>query len=445
MFTQLLTNERLLKALDTLNFNTPTPVQAESIPHIISGSDILASAKTGSGKTAAFLLPMLQRFMDSPEPNLGCRALILVPTRELAQQTYQQFKQLASYSQVTACVICGGEDFKYQKALLRKNPEIIIATPGRLLEHLSKNSTDFNDLAFLVLDEADRMLDMGFSDDVMTIANQCNDKKQTLLFSATLQHKAVAALATSILNNPVSLQMDAPDTAHSDIQHQMMFIDDQKHKQQVLTWLLANQTFDKALVFTNTKAEAQRLTGLLKYHKFQVSCLHGDMEQAQRKQVIQAFRRSSNHVLIATDVAARGLDIPGVDCVVQYDMSRSSEDYVHRSGRTGRAGSKGLCIVFIGSRDWDNKARCENALGIKLKKRSAGPVEAKYQGPKKVKKSGKAAATKKRKPATTSKTKSTKPKSKSSSNTTTQTKQKSAVRKAGRLGDGTAAFTLKKP
>ncbi len=467
MFNALLTNERVLKALESLNLNEPTPVQAESIPLILAGKDLLASAKTGSGKTAAFLLPMLQRFIDEPRPLLGCRALILVPTRELAQQIYQQLKKLASFSQISGCVVCGGEDFKYQASLLRKNPEVIIATPGRMLEHLNRNSTDFKDLEYLILDEADRMLDMGFTEDVQAIADKCTPDRQTLLFSATLQHQAVARLADDLLKDPAKLQIDAQDEGHSDIRHELMFVDDLKHKQQLLTWLLANQSFEKALVFTNTKAEAQRLAGLLKYHKLNVCSLHGDMEQAQRNQVTQAFRKGHTTIMIATDVAARGLDIPGIDCVIHYDMSRASEDYVHRSGRTGRAGKTGLSIAFIGKSDWDNKARCESALGIKFKKRSGEALEAKYQGPKKIKKSGKAASTTKRKPkdskdkktknsktgkkittkkATTKKpvTKKNNPNAGEDSKSYASKQKSKPAPKKGALGDGNAPFVLRK-
>ncbi len=367
MFTQLLTNERLLKALDTLNFNTPTPVQAESIPHIISGSDILASAKTGSGKTAAFLLPMLQRFMDSPEPNLGCRALILVPTRELAQQTYQQFKQLASYSQVTACVICGGEDFKYQKALLRKNPEIIIATPGRLLEHLSKNSTDFNDLAFLVLDEADRMLDMGFIADINKIIARLPAQRQNLLFSATLSAD-VRALAKTAIHHAVEISVATESGEQPKIEQWLIAVDKDK-KSALLSHLIQTQQWQQALIFIQTKHGAAKLVSQLEKRGIKAEAIHSGRSQTVRTELLTAFKAGELGFLVATGIAARGLDINQLARVINYDLPDEPDDYIHRIGRTGRAGATGEAISFVSRDDFRNLCNIESRLGQLIARR----------------------------------------------------------------------------
>ncbi len=397
LFTDFPLNSQIFKALEKLGLAQPTPVQQQTIPRALAQKDLLVSAETGSGKTLAFLLPILQRLMENPAPDSATRALILVPTRELARQVFKNAKDLSAFTRVEAGMIMGGQEFKYQKALLRKNPEIVIATPGRLVEHLSQNSADLSDLEVLVLDEADRMLDMGLSEDVLKIAKACRRERQTLLFSATLTHKGVLKVAEQVLNNPETLTLSTPQDKHANITQQVVLADDPAHKERLTNWLLANETYSKALIFTNTKLQAEKLQGLLKFHNHPVGLLHGDMDQDERNQIMTQLRHGAIEVLVATDVAARGLDIRGIDLVINFDMPRNGNDYIHRIGRTGRAGEQGLAITFVAAPDWNLMTSVEHYLQLSFERRKIKSLEARFKGPKKIKTSGKTAATQKRK------------------------------------------------
>ena len=392
-FAQL--HERLRSGLTDLGIIQPTPVQQQAIPAILAGHDVITSAATGTGKSLAFLLPVLHQLMQQPEKPGGCRALIMVPTRELAEQIGQLLKKLRKVTHVEFVQLTGGADFKFQAALLRKNPEVIVATPGRLSDHLRRNSTDLNDLEFWVLDEADRMLDMGFAEDISLAQESARSERQTLLFSATLKHNKVKAIAADLLRDPTTIEAGGTDARAATIKHEYVLTDDAKHKQKALNKLLTTIGERQTLIFTNTKAEANRLRGVLDYYQHQAGCLHGDMTQDQRNQVLRAFRQKKFRVLVATDVAARGLDISGVETVIHFDMARKPEDYIHRAGRTGRAGETGVSIAFIGAPDWDNKARAEHEVGEEFTQRRVPGLEAKYKGPKRIKASGKAAGPKK--------------------------------------------------
>nr|WP_279537209.1 DEAD/DEAH box helicase [Aestuariicella hydrocarbonica] len=377
-----------------MEFTEPTDVQKATIPLALEGRDLVVSSETGSGKTAAFILPTLNRLLQQDAPKSGTRALILTPTRELCRQIVKHCKQLAAFSHLEVNAITGGHDFKYQRAIFRKNPEILVATPGRLKEHLEKGSADFKDLEVLILDEADRMLDMGFTDDVMEIAASCNADRQTLLFSATLDGQQY--LTDSLLRDPETIAIGDHSQANANVQQKIVLTDDEKHKNKLLLKLLETQEYDKAIVFVNTKAQTNKLVGWLKYMQQDVGVLHGDMDQDARNNEMNRLRRGRIKMLIATDVAARGLDIKGIDLVINYDLARNSEDFIHRTGRTGRAGQDGLAISLITQRDWDLMARFERELDIRFDRYSVPGLEAKFKGPKKVKSSGKAAATKKR-------------------------------------------------
>lgn len=424
MFSEIGLHERLLKALNELDFTGFTPVQAQAIPLALQGKDLLISAETGSGKTAAFLLPVMQHLLENDSPLKGTQALVLVPTRELARQVFKHFKALGSFTHLQAEVIIGGDEFKYQKACLRKNPHIVIATPGRLLEHLEKASADLADLEVLVLDEADRMLDMGFSEDVQKIAAACNPLRQSLLLSATLNHRGISPLVAKLMREPETVIVGAARTPLDNIEQQVILADDLKHKEQLLAALLESEKFERAIVFTNTRVQANKLGGLLRYHKQRVGVLHGDMSQVQRDQVMSLFRGSKINVLVATDVAARGLDIKGTDLVVNFDMARNGDDYVHRIGRTGRAGEQGLAIAFIMANEWNLKSGIERYLRVKFKQRKLAGLEGNYKGPKKLKASGKSAGSKKKKTVAENK--------KASPKNTKKARQKTAVKTADR-------------
>ncbi|WP_210396105.1 DEAD/DEAH box helicase [Motiliproteus sediminis] len=397
MFAEYSLHERLLKAVNKLGFEQPTEVQQQVIPAALSGKDLLASAETGSGKTAAYLLPLLQRMVAQDAPNSGTRALILLPTRELARQVLKHFSDLAGFTRIKAGLITGGVEFKFQRAELRKNPEVVIATPGRLLEHLSANSLDLADLEMLVLDEADRMLDMGFADDVMTIADACSSVRQTLLLSATLSPKRMGQVIDKVLRDPVRLLLSGARDQHAQIAQQIVLADDIKHKERLLRRLLEIEQPDKVVVFSNTRAGADKVGSLLRFHGYRAGVLHGDLTQDERNRIMQLMRQGGLQILVATDVAARGLDIKGVNLVINFDMARSGDEHVHRVGRTGRAGEEGLAISLISAREWNLMASVERYLRIKFERRDVPGLEGKYKGPEKLKASGKAVRSGKRK------------------------------------------------
>lgn len=395
LFSELALDERVQKALTELGFEQATPVQAQTLPLAISGQDLLVSAETGSGKTAAFLLPMLNHMHTNRANNTSTRGLILVPTRELAQQVLKECEALARYTWVKAGLIVGGEDYRHQVNTLRKNPDILIATPGRLIEHMKNGNHDFSDLEYLVLDEADRMLDMGFGPDVLSIVEACRVQRQTFLFSATLKPRAVQEMIAQVLREPQRLILNSVKEQHSNIQQQILLADDTAHKERLLIWLLKNEQYDKALVFTNTKARADEFVGKIRVKGLRVGVLHGDMDQRERRHVMNLLKEGKINILIATDVAARGLDIKGVELVINLEMARNGDDYVHRIGRTGRAGEQGLAVSLIGPDEWNRMSGIERYLRLRFEKRTIKELKGSYQGPKKVKSSGKAVGKKK--------------------------------------------------
>ncbi len=392
-------NPKLVKALDKLNITEPTDIQQEAIPVVLDGLDVMASAETGSGKTAAFVLPILERLLAKKAPNSGTRVLILAPTRELARQIHKQTMDLAKFTGIQAGLITGGEEFKVQRAAMRKNPEIIIGTPGRILDHSQQGATEFEDLEFLVLDEADKMLDMGFSDDVIAIANYCSSDRQSLLFSATLQGAGIRHITKTLLKNPEPITLNTYEDAQANIHQSIITADNLEHKEKLTGQLLQNEKYRKAVVFCNTKTQVERLSGLLRYHKLRVGHIHGDIKQDTRNHIMVQFRDGKFDVLIASDVAARGLDVKDVDLVINFDMAQSLEDYIHRIGRTGRAGAEGAAISLITHKDWNLMVTIQTKLGARFDVKTVKNLVAKYQGPQKLKKSGKAASNKKRKPA----------------------------------------------
>lgn len=388
----------LLRAVDKLGFSEATAVQEQAIPAIQTGKDLMVSAQTGSGKTAAFLLPILDRMLASDVPNGSTRVLILLPTRELALQTEKHFKQLATYTYIKCGLIIGGEAFKHQVATLRKNPEVLIATPGRLVDHIEKGTPDFSDLEILVLDEADRMLDMGFAIAMNTIADSCSPQRQNLLFSATLKHKGLGRIST-LLNDPTSIEIGSHREQHSDISQQRVLADDVKHKEKLLAALLQEEAASKAMVFCKTRAQCQQLSNLMRSKKIKAGYLHGEISQNDRKQIMNQFRQGAIQVLVATDLAARGLDIEDVELVVNYTVAQSGDEHVHRVGRTGRAGQQGTAITLVSASEWNTMSSIERYLNIRFENRVVKGLKANYSGPKKVKKSGKAAGSKKKKTA----------------------------------------------
>jgi ATP-dependent RNA helicase SrmB len=393
-FSSLSLAAPLLRAVKKLGFEQPTPVQQQAIPLALVHKDLLVSAETGSGKTAAFLLPTLHHLLTLSSSKPGTRALILAPTRELAQQIFKQCQQLIEFTDLTIGIITGGDDFRLQQNMLRRNTELVIATPGRVLELMEQEIPNFSNLEILILDEADRMLDMGFSEDVLTITKSCNADRQTLLFSATLTHFGVIKMADKILKDHKVVALNTLHDGHRNIEQQIVVADDNDHKQKLLAWLLLNETYDKALVFTNSRIQADLLRGPLRGQKLRVGVLHGEMDQKDRNRMMQLFREGEVKVVVATDLAARGLDIKGINLVINFDVPRNGINYIHRIGRTGRVDELGLTIALVKSTEWNLMSGIERFLKQKFKRRTIKELEGKYKGPKKLKASGKAAGIK---------------------------------------------------
>jgi superfamily II DNA/RNA helicase len=397
VFSQFALHERLLKAVAELKFVEPTPVQAAAIPLALEGHDLRVTAQTGSGKTAAFVLPILNRLMGPSKVRVDIRAVILLPTRELAQQTLKEVERFSQFTFIKSGLITGGEDFKVQAAMLRKVPDILIGTPGRLLEQLNAGNLDLSQVEVLVLDEADRMLDMGFAEDVERLAGECKNREQTLLFSATTGGAGLREMISKILTDPQHLQVNSVSELAAGTRQQIITADHNSHKEKIVHWLLANETYQKAIIFTNTRAMADRLYGRLVALEYKAFVLHGDKDQKDRKLAIDRLKQGGVKILVATDVAARGLDVEGLDMVINFDMPRSGDDYVHRIGRTGRAGGEGLAISLICHGDWNLMSSVERYLKQSFERRVIKEVKGTYVGPKKVKASGKAVGVKKKK------------------------------------------------
>jgi ATP-dependent RNA helicase SrmB len=400
----LIPHPSLQRVLQAQALTSPTQVQERAIPAVLAGRNLLVSAKTGSGKTLAFLLPAIQKLLtEQPANATSTRLLIMTPTRELGRQILKIAEGLLKFTPLKVGLIAGGEELKYQKALLRKNPEIIIATPGRLAELVAHKATDFSALEILVLDEADRMLEMGLAEDVLAIVNTAEGKRQTLLFSATLEQKGLRHLIKQLMQEQPAEEIHIEERSNA-IKQEIVLSDDAKHKEKQLLALLSRSEFAKAIVFTKTKARAAQLDGFLRYHQHAVSVLHGDMSQDDRKRSLDLFRQNRTRILVATDVAARGLDIPGVELVINLDMAQTGDDYLHRIGRTGRAGKEGRAVSLISASEWNLMSSIERYLKLRFDRIEIPGLVASYQGPKKVKSSGKAASTKKKADGKTGKT-----------------------------------------
>ncbi|QYY32491.1 MULTISPECIES: DEAD/DEAH box helicase [Cupriavidus] len=368
-FATLGLDAAILRALSELNYNNPTPVQAQAIPAFLAGRDLLVSSQTGSGKTAAFMLPAIQRISEKPATNRptepakrmkGKRPrpspaqpslLVLTPTRELALQvTEAAAKYGRNLRRIVCASILGGMPYPKQLAALSKMPDILVATPGRLLDHISAGRIDLSALDMLVFDEADRMLDMGFADDIDAIVDATPASRQTLMFSATLDAR-IAQLASRQLKDPQRIEIAAARADQSHIEQRLHFTDDMSHKERLLDHLLRDATLKQAIVFTATKRDADSLAERLSDTGFAAGALHGDMTQGARNRTLTALRRGNLRVLVATDVAARGIDVPDITHVVNFDLPKQAEDYVHRIGRTGRAGRSGVAINLVNHND----------------------------------------------------------------------------------------------
>ncbi len=377
-FSSFELDPKLLRAVDACGFTSPTEIQQQAIPIGLSGQDLMASAQTGTGKTAAFALPALQKLLvPSPANGRGPRVLVLTPTRELAGQVSDSFKQLGRFARLRVATIVGGVAYPPQERLLRGGLDVLVATPGRLIDHMNQGRVDFSRLELLVLDEADRMLDMGFSHDVEHIAAALPDQRQTLLFSATLEGD-VAAVAGKLLRNPARIQVASVRDNHASISQQLHLADDFRHKKALLSHLLENPDLSQAIVFTATKRSADQLAENLAKQGYACAALHGDMRQGSRLRTVEQLRRRKLRFLVATDVAARGLDIKGISHVINFDLPMAAEDYIHRIGRTGRAGATGVATSLVGPDDWDKLARIERLTGRRIEREVIAGLEPRH-------------------------------------------------------------------
>ncbi|MBY7698827.1 DEAD/DEAH box helicase [Vibrio harveyi] len=346
-FADLGIEQPLVETLGGLNIVTPTPVQEKSIPHVLEGKDLLAAAQTGTGKTAAFGLPIIQT-VQQQKRNGTPQALILVPTRELAQQVMDNLTQYSANTDLKIVCVYGGTSIGVQKKKLEEGADILIATPGRLLDHLFNGNVNISKTGILVLDEADRMLDMGFWPDLQRILRRLPQTKQTMLFSATFE-KRIKTIAYKLMDSPVEVEVSPANTTAETVK-QMVYPVDKKRKRELLAYLIGSRNWQQVLVFTKTKQGSDELAKELKLDGIKAVSINGDKSQGARQRALDEFKEGKVRALIATDVAARGLDIQQLEQVINFDMPFKAEDYVHRIGRTGRAGKSGLAVSLM-SRD----------------------------------------------------------------------------------------------
>lgn len=384
LFTDLPLDSRLQKILEEKNFSEVTKVQEQAIPHGLMGKDLLVSSKTGSGKTLAFLIPALQRVLTQKAlSKKDARVLILAPTRELAKQVFNELLPFTKQTGLKPALLVGGENYNDQVKVLKKSPTFVVGTPGRVTDHLFGHSLFLNGLELLIFDEADRMLDLGFSAQLTEI-NKAADhrKRQTLMFSATLHSVHVNELAASLQKKPHRIDIDASDQANTDIQQQFVFSNNLPHKERLLEALLKQEDFEQAIIFSATREDTGRIAELCEKWGFSSAALSGELLQPQRASIMKSFSMKQQKVLVTTDVASRGLDIPTVSMVVNFDLPKTADEYIHRIGRTGRSGNTGNAFSLIGPRDWDSFEKLKQQLKQSFDFTTFEGLEAKFSGKK---------------------------------------------------------------
>ncbi|WP_107850792.1 ATP-dependent RNA helicase SrmB [Oceanimonas marisflavi] len=379
-FEQLELDPILVRALARMGYARPTTIQSQVIPEAMSGRDIMASAPTGTGKTAAFLLPACQHLLDFPRRQAGpARVLVLTPTRELAKQIADDAKALLKDTGLRVETITGGVNAEKHLPALTKTTDIVVATPGRLLQYIDEESFDSRDIEMLILDEADRMLDMGFIQDVDRIAAEARWRRQTMLFSATLEGRGLMKFAADILKEPVELSAEPPRSERKKINQWLHLADDAEHKFALLLHLLRQPDVTRSIVFVKTRDRLMELASRLQQEGLDNAWLRGEMDQDKRFEALRRFRNGKVNILVATDVAARGIDLPEVSHVINYDMPRTADVYVHRIGRTGRAGRKGIAISLVEAHDMDMVAKVERYTDQRLKRRIIDELRPKHK------------------------------------------------------------------
>ena len=362
-FSELHLNGNVLEALDAMRFEECTPIQEKSIPVILEGRDLIAVAQTGTGKTAAYLLPILNKLSEGGHPADAINCIVMAPTRELAQQIDQQMEGFSYFMSVSSVAVYGGNDgilFEQQKRGLTLGADVVIATPGRLIAHLSLGYVDLSRVSYFILDEADRMLDMGFYDDIMQIVKFLPKERQTIMFSATMPAK-IQQLAGNILNNPAEVKLAVSKPAEKIVQAAYVCYENQKLG--IIRSLFAEETPERVIIFASSKLKVKEVTKALKRMKLNVGEMHSDLEQSQREEIMHEFRNRRIDILVATDIVARGIDIDDIRLVINYDVPHDSEDYVHRIGRTARANNDGCAITFVSETEQTRFKQIETFLG----------------------------------------------------------------------------------
>ena len=381
-FTELGIDTRLEAQLAHQGITSPTEIQSQAVPTAIAGHDVFAQSKTGSGKTLAFLLPaihrvMKQRALSKRDP----RVLIIAPTRELATQVFSQCRLLVAGTSISVVKVLGGENFNDQVRALRKDPQIVIGSPGRIADHLEQRSLQLSGLELLVFDEADRMLDLGFAPQLNLINEQANHRlRQTLLFSATLDHAQVEVTSRNLLRSPKKIILSDAHQQHGDIKQTLYFADHLDHKDALLKHFVTQDNVGQCIIFTATRSDTVRISEQLNTLGIKAVALAGDLAQNKRLDIMDTFSRGLFKVLVTTDVASRGLDLLSVTHVINFDLPKQAEEYVHRIGRTGRAGFKGTAISLVGPKDWNSFVAIKNYLNDALSFESISGLEAKFKG-----------------------------------------------------------------
>lgn len=365
-FSDFQLDESIMEGLDSMGFYEPTPIQEKGIPIILQKKDLIGCAQTGTGKTAAFLLPIIQNIINEKESGKGINTLIIVPTRELAVQIDQHLQGLSYFTGTSSLAVYGGGDgmsWDQQRNALEQGADIIVATPGRLIAHLQMGYLKFNKLKHLVLDEADRMLDMGFYDDILKIVNELPKKRQTLLFSATMPPE-IRKLANSLLQDPEEIKLAIAKPAEGILQ--AIYKVEDKYKTKLIKELLKEKDLSRVLIFASTKSSVKILARELKNEGMPVAAIHSDLIQSEREQVLLNFKSARTNILVATDIVSRGIDIDNIDLVINYHIPMDAEDYVHRVGRTARAKSTGVALTFVNRKDIRNLMKIEKLIGNKI-------------------------------------------------------------------------------
>ena len=371
-FAEFKLNENILEAISYMGFDEATPVQVKAIPDIIEGNDLIACAQTGTGKTAAFVLPVLDKLSKKEKTSVS--TLIIVPTRELAIQIDQEIQGFSYFTDINSRPVYGGgdgQDYETERNALLGNADIIVATPGKLILHLKMGYVKFDDIKYLILDEADRMLDMGFYDDIMKIVSYLPKKRQTLMFSATMPPK-IRTLASKILNNPTEINIELSKPAEGILQASYLVYEEQKSA--LISYLIKDkQEYESILIFTSTKSNVSKIVRKLKGNDFSIEGISSDLEQREREQVLSRFRSRRTRVLVATDVISRGIDIKDIHLIINYDVPRDAEDYVHRVGRTARAKATGVALTLINEDDMIRFKRIEKLIETEIIKLPVPP------------------------------------------------------------------------